>query len=150
MSVTGIPRSASDSCEEQVSSKRYGSCLMPERVSKGLLGVPVPAGPNGGCMIRQLSRHIVNSTILLATLLPLLSGCASIVGSLADSIACHHKCPGGSPEDEKKCLEHCMREREARRDHERSLEEVRQDREWRQKVNKQMKAVTKGYRGPLD
>ncbi len=91
-----------------------------------------------------------NIAIFLAVLLPFFSGCATIATSLldsaTDSIICHHKCPGGSPEAERKCSDQCKRELAAEREKNRHAGE---EFEWEQKVDRQMDAVTKNYRGPL-
>jgi hypothetical protein len=63
-----------------------------------------------------------------------------------DSVECHNKCPGGSPEAEQKCLEKCEKElavkhaRERRREDE--MEEKRRAEEWRRTVEKQVKSLT--------
>jgi hypothetical protein len=92
-----------------------------------------------------------NIAVYVAVLLLLLPGCASIatsvVDSVSDSITCHHKCPGGSPEAEEKCREECKRKLATDREEGRR---AREDFEWKEKVNKQMDAVTKGYRPLLE
>jgi hypothetical protein len=107
-----------------------------------------------GCIIQSGAGYLRNIALCLAFLLPLLSGCASIatsiVDSVSDSIICHHKCPGGSPEAEEKCREACKKrlaaDRERQRRERKDTEELAREYEWKQKVNKQMDAVTKGYK----
>ncbi len=64
-------------------------------------------------MVRNTMTKFV---ALCPTLLVLcLGGCASMSTSIGDliveNIECHNKCPGGSPEAERKCYDKCRSER---------------------------------------
>lgn len=75
-------------------------------------------------MNQLVSRSIRNSAVFLVALVPFISGCATIGGSIVDSLLLS--------------------------DSDRKEKEERKDREWRERVDKQMKANTKGYRGILE
>ncbi|MFH0821934.1 MAG: hypothetical protein V2B18_04235 [Pseudomonadota bacterium] len=93
--------------------------------------------------------------VILVLVTLMYSGCASIAttvaNSIEDSITCHHKCPGGSPEAEKKCYDECVRRLSARREQScrerEEAEKTRQDYEFRRQVENQFRSQGQGYRG---
>jgi hypothetical protein len=92
---------------------------------------------------------MTNPLVCTTFLLLLLSGCACITNSISDSIECHHKCPGDSPEAEKKCHDECRRQLAAKREQDREAskkaEEDRQEYEWKEKTGTQMRTLEKSY-----
>lgn len=86
----------------------------------------------------------IGNVAFLILILPLFTGCASIATSImqsaADSIECHHKCPGGSPKAEEECRKKCKTELSAKR------EQSRRD----EATKKHVEALSKHQRGILE
>jgi hypothetical protein len=89
--------------------------------------------------------------ICLAFLVLNLSGCAIVASTISDSIKCHDECPGGlSKAEYEKCLQACEKRLAQKRCQDdrtqKEMEEKKQEYEWKQKVENQIREVTKGYR----
>jgi hypothetical protein len=101
---------------------------------------------NRTALPRKRWAGIMNMTkeiICLVLFLPVFTGCAQLatqmgMGILNSSI-CQKECTSNSPETDKKCYSACMR----KRDQERREFENKQEKD---RTDKQIEAVTKGYR----
>ncbi|MBI5568846.1 MAG: hypothetical protein HY914_02780 [Desulfomonile tiedjei] len=80
----------------------------------------------------------------LALLVLCLGGCASTLTGIAENITeridCHLKCPGGSPEAERKCYDECRAEQTAEKEERKASED-------REKVSDHVKSIV-GYPFP--
>ena len=80
-----------------------------------------------------VGRKMTKFALSLALLVLCLGGCASMLTLIGEGITerieCHHKCPGGSPEAERKCYEECRAEQAAKEKENKARSEREKDRQ---------------------